>query len=98
MREIGRLPSLRLAETSRARYVLRGSVTRLDRRASGDEVQVRCEVSLIVSEARGGSIRMMLQGRAGARGDDGDSLERAALEAAVRGALRPLSTSLDALR
>jgi hypothetical protein len=98
VREIGRLPSLRLAETNRARYVVRGSVTRLDRQTSGSEVQVRCEVSLIVSEARGGSIRMMLQGRAGARGDDGDSLERAALEAAVRGALRPLSTSLGALR
>lgn len=98
VREIGRLPSLRLAETSRARYVLRGSITRLDRAATGAEVQVRCEVSLIVSEARGGSIRMMLSGRAGARGADAASLERAALEAAVHGALRPLSSSLGALR
>lgn len=98
VREIGRLPSLRLAEPNRARYVVRGSITQLDRRARGSEVEVRCEVSLVVSEARGGSIRMMLSGRAGARGGNGESLEHAALEAAVHGALRPLSSSLGALR
>lgn len=98
VREIGRLPSLRLAETRHARYVLRGSVTRLDRRPQGRDVEVRCEISLTVADARGGSIRMMLSGRAGARGTDAESLERAALEAAVHGALRPLSSSLGALR
>lgn len=98
VREIGRLPSLRLAETRHARYVVRGSVTRLDCHVDGRDVQVRCEVSLVVADARGGSIRMMLSGRAGARGEDAESLEHAALEAAVRGALRPLPGSLGALR
>ena len=98
VREIGRLPNIQLAATNHARYVVRGAVTRLDRRALGDDVEVRCEVSLVVADARGGSIRMMLSGRAGARGDDGDALEHAALEAAVRGALRPLPSSLGALR
>lgn len=98
VREIGRLEGLRLAETRRARYVVGGSVTRLDRRANGRDVEVRCEVSLVVADARGGSIRMMLSGSAGARGDDAETLAHAALEAAVRGALRPLPSSLGALR
>ncbi len=98
VRELGRLPSLRVASAREARYVVRGSVTRLDRSPVGSEVQVRCEVSLIVADARGGSIRLMLSGRAGARGSDAVTLERAALDAAVRGALRPLPSTLGALR
>jgi hypothetical protein len=97
-RELARLPSLRVAATREARYVVRGSVTRLERTPAGRDVQVRCEVSLVVAEARGGSIRFMLSGRAGARGPDAATLERAALDAAVRGALRPLSSTLVALR
>nr|MDQ3034698.1 hypothetical protein [Myxococcota bacterium] len=45
----------------RARWVVRGSVVQLDRRELADGIEVRCEVSLIVSDARGGSVRAMLQ-------------------------------------
>jgi hypothetical protein len=82
-------------DPSRARYVVRGSVTRLEEREVEDGLEVRCEVSLIVAEARGGQVRAMLSGRAGARGiDDGERLAQAALDAAVRGALRPLGSQL----
>lgn len=94
--ELASRHDLRLApDARRARYVVRGSVVQLERRQVSDGLEVRCEVSLIVADARGGSVRAMLSGRAGARGvDDADRLARAALEAAVRGALRPLGTQL----
>jgi len=99
-RELDALGSVRVAASERrAQYVLRGSVTRLDARDVGRETEVRCEVSLIVAEARGGSIRLLLSGRAGARGaGDARRLEAEALGAAVRGALRPLGATLVATR
>lgn len=99
-RELGVIDGVRLAPTvRRAEWVVRGSVTRLDRETVAGERHVRCEVSLVVAEARGGSVRMMLQGRAGARGPEPTAhLERIALDAAVRGALRPLGRTLVALR
>jgi hypothetical protein len=93
-REVARIPTLRLMPQARARYVLRSSVTRFERRAEGGEAEVRCEVSIVVADA-GGNIRLVTSGRAGARGGDDARLARAALEGAVRGALRPLG---DALR
>jgi hypothetical protein len=79
----------------RARYVLRGSLVQLDQREVADGIEVRCEVSLVVSDARGGAIRALLTGRAGARGiDDPNRLAHAAIEAAVRGALRPLGAQI----
>ncbi len=61
-------------------------------------LEVRCEVSLVVTEARGGSIRAMLRGRGGARGSgDAARLSNDALRAAVRGALRPLATQGEQL-
>ncbi|UJR81549.1 hypothetical protein [Sandaracinus amylolyticus] len=91
--EIAARRDVRLTEdTRRARWVVRGSVVQLDEHAVADGLEVRCEVSLIVADARGGSVRAMLQGRAGARGvDDPERLARAALQAAVRGALRPIA-------
>jgi hypothetical protein len=91
-------PSIHVAPPPRADLVVRGSLVRLDRHAVEGGVEVRCEVSLIVAEARGGSIRAMLRGRGGARGGgDPARLSNAALRAAVRGALRPLSTQSAAL-
>ncbi len=85
-------PQVDLAPARRAQLVVRGSVVRWDRHAVHDGVEVRCEVSLIVAD-RGGSIRAMLRGRGGARGGgDPARLSTNALRAAVRGALRPLST------
>lgn len=95
-RAISSRRDVRLApDQRRARWVVRGSVVQLDRRDVADGIEVRCAVSLIVSDARGGSVRAMLEGRAGARGvDDPERLAQAALDGAVRGALRPLGTQL----
>ena len=94
--EIASLGGVRLEEPAHARFVVQGAVTRLERRDARPGVEVQCEVSLVVSDARGGAVRVMLSGRAGARGTEaGDAVERAALQAAVRGALRPLPRALD---
>lgn len=85
---------LRVSDASHARFVVTASVTELSERDSGAEREVRCAVSVVVAD-RGGSVRAMLAGRAGARGEDeaGVLAERALL-AAVRGALRPLGGTL----
>jgi hypothetical protein len=91
-------PAVALTPTRRAQVVLRGSVVRWDRRNVEGGLEVRCEVSLVVADARGGSIRAMLSGRGGARGaGDPARLSANALRAAVRGALRPLATRGPAL-
>jgi len=92
--ELSALGGVRLSGPVGARYVLRGSVTRLERRQVERDLEVRCEVSLVLSDARG-NVRAMLSGRAGARGGgDAQHVERVAMQAAVRGALRPLPGSL----
>jgi hypothetical protein len=97
--ELVNVGGLRLESQSRARYVVQGSLTRLERRDIDRGMEVDCEVSLILADARGGAVRLMLSGRAGARGGtDGVAVERAAVEAAVRGALRPLPRTLRTLR
>ena len=98
--ELGLATGLRLAPVPSARYVVRGSVTRLVQEPADDDVSVRCEVSLLVAEARGGNVRFVLSGRASARGDERDHarLARAALRAAVHGALQPLNQTLLDLR
>ena len=88
--ELRQRDDVTLAPTGRAELVLRGSVVRMERHRVGQDLEVRCEVSVIVADARGGSIRAMLRGRAGARGRDARRLSDNALRAAVRGALRPL--------
>jgi len=89
---------VRLTGRRQAQLVVRGSVVRLERRHRARELEVRCEVSLIVADARGGSIRAMLRGRAGARGGgDAAHLSDSALRAAVRSALRPLAARGRAL-
>lgn len=78
----------------RARYVVTGSVTELDTHATDAGHEVRIAVSIIVAD-RGGSVRAMLAGRAGARGDLApDRLTADALRAAVRSAMRPLGETL----
>ncbi|MEM9069892.1 MAG: hypothetical protein AAGE52_15375 [Myxococcota bacterium] len=90
--ELGNLRRLRVTSERRARWVLRGSVTRLDVQQDGDRNQIDCEVSLVVAER--GNVRMMLSGRAAARGAHVDRLRDSAIRAAVRGALRPLEQNL----
>lgn len=97
--EIATMRNVELGTTRNSRFVVRGSVTRLDHHLIDDGLEVRCEVSLVVSESRNGSVRMMLRGSADARGDnDRVRLEGAALSAAVRGAVRPLAQSLSRIR
>ncbi|MEC7524922.1 MAG: hypothetical protein VYE22_33890 [Myxococcota bacterium] len=95
---LDRAPDVRLAPAGRADLVVRGSIVRLERTRVAEGLEVRCEVSLVVADARGGAVRAMLRGRAGARGGtDVARLQGNALRAAVRGALRPLAQHGHAL-
>jgi hypothetical protein len=78
----------------RARYVVTGSVTELHTEATSGGHEVRIAVSIVVAD-RGGSVRAMLAGRAGASGgDDPSRLTESAMRAAVRSAMRPLGATL----
>ncbi len=78
----------------RARYVVTGSVTELQSRPTRGGHEVRIAVSIVVAD-RGGSVRAMLAGRAGASGgDDPHRLTESALRAAVASAMRPLGSTL----
>lgn len=90
--ELGAVNGVSLTSSRRARWVLRGSVTRLDVQRDGERNAIECEVSLVVAER--GSVRLMLQGRAAARGAHVQRLRESAIRAAVRGALRPLGETL----
>ena len=96
--ELGELRGVRLTNRERARYVLRGAVTHLERAPVRTGTRISCEVSLVLAERRGGSVRLLLSGRAEAHGGLSDHLEEAVLRAAVRGALRPLGSTLPRLR
>lgn len=93
MREaVAGTPELDLVPAGRAELELRGTVAELTRAQLHDGVEVRARVTVVVADARGGAVRAMLTGRAGARGGaDVDRLSESALRAAVRGALRSLS-------
>jgi hypothetical protein len=94
--ELASVGTLRVTEPRRARYIVRGSVVRLERRPLSRGHEVQCEVSLIVSEARGETVRLTLMGRAGARGEGAvERVERLALQAALRSAIRPLPNGLE---
>jgi Arc/MetJ family transcription regulator len=90
------------SHTGTAWYELSGSVTHLVRVADATGVVLSCEVSLLLVEKPGGSLRALLSGRAHlnrdrkraveAGGDEADVEE--ALRIAVRGALRPLRTAV----
>ncbi len=77
-----------------ARFVITGSITEWSNREVTDGHEIRCSVSLIVTDSHG-AMRAMLSGRAGARGEgDADQLADRALLAATRSALRPLGVQL----
>ncbi len=85
-------PEVDVVGRGRAELELRASVAELERRQGDDGMEVRARVTVIVSDARGGAVRAMLTGRAGARGgSDVEQLSRNALRGAVRSALRSLS-------
>ena len=79
------LPTVDRTAPARAQVVVQGSLVRLERTPRG----VRAEVSLLVSERRGGAVRMLPTGRAEARG--GSNPVPASITAAVRSAMRPLA-------
>ena len=76
--------------SDRAGVRLEGSVTHLDLSRVGQTAIARCEVSLLVLEMPGGSLRAILRGQAEIRGPAGDRLEERAVRSAVRRAIRPL--------
>lgn len=89
---------VQLVSREQADFVIWGAVTHLSNRVQQGEREVDCNVSVIVAEARGGSIRFTLAGRAVARGDvRSNALTNEAMTAAVRGALTPLSRGLSAV-
>ncbi len=94
--ELGDVGNVRVTSRGRARYIVRGSVTRLERQSIRGRTHIECEVSLIIAGRRDGAVKLMLSGRATAQG--APSLEDAVLRAAVRGALRPLGPALPRLR
>ena len=94
---------VRLTARPHARYLINASVASLTHERDRRAVRVRCEVSVMVSERDSGTVRLLLSGRAEAQdlasADAASSaLERRAIEAAVRGALRPLPDGLMAIR
>lgn len=80
----------------RAGYLLDATVTRLSTAPMGIGHRIDCEVSIVVSDARRHSVRGVLTGRSHVVGDAGTTLERAAIRAAARGALRSLPTAIAA--
>ena len=85
-------PELDVVPRARAELELRGTVNEVRRRHLSDGVEVSARVTVVVADARGGAVRAMLTGRAGARGGgDPERLTRSALDAAVRTALRSFS-------
>ena len=69
-------------------------VTRLDLSRDGTTAVARCEVSLLLLEMPGGSLRAILSGRSEVSGGTPDSLEERAVRSAVRRALSPLRNRL----
>jgi hypothetical protein len=95
LEEVG---GFRVTPGPRADYVIRGSVLRLASHDVPGGHEVQCEVSLIVSDARGERVRALLTGRAGARGGGQTEVRDAALRAAIRSAIRPLPSGLASAR
>lgn len=89
--QVGHLAGVEATPPGRADVLVQGSITSIQRSMSGQEARVRCEVSVIVTERKTGSMKMILTGRAEARGPARQELVRDAVEAAVRSALRPLA-------
>ncbi len=80
-------------DRTRARFIVTGSVVELSHRfVAQGEREVRCRVSIVVADARGGSVRAMLEGRAGVRGGGTeDAMRRSAVRGAVASALRSIT-------
>ncbi|MBI2894596.1 MAG: hypothetical protein HYY06_13670 [Deltaproteobacteria bacterium] len=86
-----------------ARFELQGTITRLVRLPDPTQIVLSCEVSLILVERPGGSVRAFLSGsshlnggpsrRVEARGDARET----AIRIAIRGALRRLPAALGSL-
>jgi hypothetical protein len=87
-------PSVTLSpDRTRARFIVTGSVVELSHHlVAQGEREVRCRVSIVVADARGGSVRAMLEGRAGVRGGGTEeAMRRSAVRGAVASALRSIA-------
>ena len=88
---------------SRGALVLAGAVTRLEQERRGGRLRVRCEISVVVSEARGGQVRALLTGRAMTEGGlprtaaELDGLERGVVSSAAQSALQRLESVIGTI-
>jgi hypothetical protein len=71
-------------------YRLTGSIVSGERGTENGLRSYRCEVSLILTERKTGSVRAFLSGRASGSGPHLEELEPKVLRTAIRGALRRL--------
>lgn len=80
-------------DASHARFIVTGSLVEMSHRVlTQGESEVRCRVSIVVADARGGSVRAMLEGRAGVRGGGTEAaMRRSAMRGAVASALRSIA-------
>jgi hypothetical protein len=74
------------------RFVLSASLVKLEHQVVAGSESVSCTVSIVLREQKSGAIRAILEGRARAQGNDGESV---VVDAAARAALASLP---DALR
>jgi hypothetical protein len=80
----------RVSASRDTEFKLSGTIVRGERGAENGLSSYRCEVSLILSERRSGSVRALLSGRASGSGPRLEELEPKVLRTAVTGALRRL--------
>ena len=79
----------------KSKYVLSTSLTRLETQKTDGAVKSTAVISAGVRDAKTGSIKMIIEGRASAGADGASQAEQLALQGAVEGALRSLP---DAIR
>lgn len=80
----------RVSANRNTEYKLTGSVVRNERGAENGLASFRCEVSLVLTERKSGSVRAFLSGRASGSGPSPEELEPKVLRTAVASALRRL--------
>jgi hypothetical protein len=95
-RAIEKDPNLELASHDRATHLVEGSITQLERK---DE-ELDCKVSLYVTLARSGTLKLLLSGRKRVAGPmaDGPRGQDFVIEGAVRGAVGGIPAAIEGAR
>jgi len=97
-RALGNQGEVVMLPRQRANFVVDASLLRIQRKSVAEGLEVRADITLIVSDARSGAMKAVLSGRGGVRtpSDTGEAAETA-VAAAIRSAVRPLGRTLRAL-